>query len=110
MFNKYPEITAKSLQALRSTNLLHDQGSYTEECESSPNYGVEQRFVRCAGTLQWPGLELDRDGLIEIARNIREATGDADNYVMQSWHPDYGDYLRVRVESRAYQFLCYLKS
>lgn len=108
--NKYPKLESRSIQAMRAVNLLSDAGTYTEEAEGAPNYGVPQRFVRCAGTIDRKGLSLDRAALEEIAANIREATGDPAEYVLVSYHPDYGDYLRLRVESAAYKFLCYMKS
>jgi hypothetical protein len=110
VFNKYPTISTDSITAMRAVNLMSDGGTYTETCEASESFGIPQRFIRCAGTIDRARLGFDRTKLEEIARNIREATGDDAKMVMTSWHPDYGDYLRIRVESRAYDFICYMKS
>ena len=109
MFGKYPQISARAIQAMRAVNLMSDGGTYTETCEASENFNIPQRFVRCAGLLDRK-LGLTRVDLEEIAKEIREATGDSDKMVMVSWHDKYGDYLRIRVESNAYAFLCYMKS
>lgn len=110
MLDKYPTISVDAITALRAVNLLSDAGTYTEECEASPSFGIPQHFIRCAGTLERPRLGFDRVKLEEIAKNIREATGDEAQMVLVSWHPDYGDYLRVRCESAAFQFICHMKS
>jgi hypothetical protein len=107
---QYPNLTVEALTAMRAVNLLHDTGTYTETCEASESFGIPQHFIRCAGTLDRPRLGFDRAKLDEIARNIREATGDEAKLVLTSWHPDYGDYLRIRKESAAYRFICYMKS
>jgi hypothetical protein len=110
MFGKYPNLTTDALKAMRAVNLLRDMGTYVEECEASPDHGVPQHFIRCAGTLDRPLLGFDRAKLEEIAKNIREATYAEDKQILVSWHPDYGDYLRIRRESNAYHFICYMKS
>lgn len=101
MFNKYPTMTSEAISLLRSWQLA-DHGTYIETCEAA-NDRTPQHFVRC-------GRNIDKDTLARVARNICEATGDEPKFVIPSYHPDYGDYLRVRRESRAYAFACYLKS
>lgn len=107
MFNRYPTISVEAITAMRAVNFMRDMGTYVEECSEDK---TPQHFLRCAGTLDRPRLGFDRTKLEEIAKNIRDATGDDAKYVMVSWHPDYGDYLRIRRESRAYDFICYMKS
>jgi hypothetical protein len=89
----YPEMKSDSIRVLRSCFLLHDKGEYE---------GL--KFVRCGRNLGW-------DGAHEIATNIREATGDSATQVCASHNPEgYNDYVRVSLDSRAYAFLCHLKS
>jgi hypothetical protein len=103
MFGKYPSITNDSLRIMRACSLMSDAGIYTEETT-----GEVQRFVRCAIHLSKRG-DVTREQLYEAADNIRKATGDEARFVTVS-HNGEVDYLRLRVESKAYQFLCYLKS
>ena len=110
MLTKYPTLSTDAITAMRAVNLLSDGGSYTEEADGAKNFGEVQKFIRCAGTIDRARLGFDRAKLEAIASEIRAATGDDSKQVMTSWHPDYGDYLRIRTNSRAYDFICYMKS
>lgn len=93
MWNKYPTITSESIRALRQVSLTVDVGQIGG-----------RTFVRCARRM---GLTATQ--LCAIATNIREATGDDGTQVLWSYDGEV-DYLQVKTDSRAYEFLCNLKS
>jgi hypothetical protein len=88
----YPSLTPRCIKAMRDTNF---QGGRLGELV----------FIRC-------GRRLVSGEASQLAAMIRAATGDDADQVAAAHNPDFAenDYLRISTASRAYAFICHLKS
>lgn len=80
-------------------------------CRLLPSVLGEVDFVRCvpvgaSDSKRNANPKADNAGVI----SRRVAAEVAEKGVSWSWHPDYGDYVRVNVGTQAYRLICHMLS